>query len=132
MTTTIAKQSLLFVVGLALGLGTAWGFGPAKPAGNSEDGRPPGDRMGTIRCIVEYPGEGAGPNRFGGRLVPGPDDDLPGAGPVQGPVQVRVQPNPAQAANGLDEVIVTIRLNSCRGGGESANPAPDQPKPDAK
>ena len=132
MTGTIAKQSLLFVGGLALGLVAAWGLGPANPAGNSEDGRPPGDRTGTVRCIVEYRGEGAGPNRFGGRFVPGPDDDLPGAGPVQGPVQVRVQPNPAKAANGLVEVIVTFRLNSCRGGGESANPAPDRPVPDAK
>ena len=127
MTTAIVKQSLLFVGGLTLGLATAWGFGPAKPAGNSEDGRPPGDRMGTIRCIVEYRGEGAGANRFGGRLVPGPDDDLPGAGPVQRP-EVRV----AKAANGVDEVIVTFRLNSSRGGGESANPAPDRPVPDAK
>ena len=132
MTAVLAKQSLLFVGGLALGLAAAWGFGPAKPDGNSQDGRPSGDRTRTVRFIVEYRGEGAGPNRFGGRFVPGPDDDLPGAGPVQGPVQVRVQPNPAKAPNGLDEVIVTIRLNSCRGGGESANPAPDRPVPDAK
>jgi hypothetical protein len=131
MTTTIAKQSLLFVGGLALGLAAAWGFGPAKPAGNSEDGRPPEDRTVKVRCIVEYRGEGAGPNRFGGRFVPGPDDDLPGAGPVQRP-EVRVQPNPAKAANGLDEVIVIFRLNSCFGRGESANPAPDRPTPEAK
>jgi hypothetical protein len=132
MTAVLAKQSLLFVGGLALGLAAGWGFGPAKPAGNSEDGRPPGDRTVTIRCIVEYRGEGARPNRFGGRLVPGPDDDLPGAGPVHQHVQVRIQPNPAKAANGLDDVIVIFRLNSCRGGGDSANPARDRPKPDAK
>jgi hypothetical protein len=131
MTTAFAKLSLLFVGGLALGLAAGWGFGPAKPADNSDNGRSPGDRARTVRCIVEYRGEGAGPNRFGGRFVPGPDDDLPGAGPTQRP-EVRVQPNPAKAANGLDEVIVTFRLTSCRGDGESTNPAPDRPMPDAK
>ena len=127
MTAAFAKVSLLFIGGLALGLAVPWGFGPAKPDGRSA----PGERTVTVRCIVEYRGEGAGANRFGGRNVPGVDDDGPGAGPVQRPVEVRVQQNPAKATNGSDDVIVIFRLNSCCGGGEPANPAPDRPMPDA-
>ena len=48
MTAVLAKQSLLFVGGLALGLAAAWGRGPAKPAGNPEDRRPLGDRTVTV------------------------------------------------------------------------------------
>jgi len=127
MTAAFAKLSLLFVGGLALGLAVPWGFGPAKP----DAGAGPGERTVTVRCIVEYRGESAGPNRFGGRFVPGLDDDGPGAGPVQRPVEVRVQPKPANSASGSDDVIVIFRLPSCCGSGEPANPAPDRPMPDA-
>jgi len=132
MTTTFAKVGLVFIGGLALGLAVPKGFEPANTSSNSDDGGPPDGRTVTVRCIVEYRGEGASPNRFGGRVVPGPDDDMPVAGPLQRPVEVRVQPNPAKAANGSDEVILIFRLNSCCDRGESANSPPDQPMRDGK
>jgi hypothetical protein len=130
MTATFAKLGLLFVGGMALGLAVPWGFGPSKPADNSDQARAPGERTVTVRCIVECRGKRTDPNRLGGRRLPPLDDPMLPQGEITRPVEVRVKPNPAKATSGSDDVTIILNLNSCCSS-DAENPEPERPMPDA-